>query len=109
MTTKEQFKEIGLNVDVLRGNAAIEWLAEHTTIDTTDIKSLSASARLFITKYDEINSKQSGVASESIEGLSQSFTQSNKENMIWDEALSILGAKKLKSNVKFYPAKSKWR
>ena len=109
MITTEQFKEIGLDVDELMGNAAIEWLADNTIIDTTDITKLSASARLFITKYAEINGKQSGVASESIEGLSQSFATTNKEGMIWDEAISILGASKLKSNVKFYSAKSKWR
>ena len=108
MITTAQFKEIGLNVDELTGNAAIEWLADNTTVDTTDITKLSASAKLFITKYAEINSKQSGVASESIEGLSQSFVTTNKESMIFDEAISILGARKLKCNAKFYPAQSKW-
>ena len=108
MTTAQQFKEIGLNVDELTGNAAIEWLANNTTVDTTDITKLSASAKLFISKYAEITKKRSGVASQSIEGLSQSFAQTNKEDMLWDEAISILGKNKLKSNVTFYPAQSKW-
>ena len=108
MITKAQFKQIGLEIDEITGNAAIEWIADHTTIDTTDISNLSASAKLFIKKYGEINEKISGVASESIEGLSQSYVTTNKENMLYDEAISILGISKMKSNVKFYSAKSKW-
>lgn len=108
MITQKQFNEIGLNVDELVGNAAIEWIAAHTNIDTTDITKLSASAKLFITKFAEISKIRSGVSSQSIEGLSQSFSQSNKEALIWDNAITLLGDK-LKSNVKFIPAQNRWR
>lgn len=108
MTTAEQFNTIGIKVDVLTGNAAIEWLAANTTVDTTDIMKLSASARLFIAKYAEIMNRRSGVVSQNIEGLSQTFSQADKNKMLWDEAISILGVSQLKSNVKFYPANSKW-
>ena len=108
MITKQQFDEIGLSVDELIGNAALEWIAENTTIDTTDITKLSASAKLFIKKFAEINKGSSKVASQSIEGLSQSFVQTKNEDLIWDSAISLLGDK-VKSRVKFVTATKKWR
>lgn len=107
MITQEQFKEIGLDVDVLVGNAAIEWIAANTTIDIADITTLSASARLFIKKYCELDEKPLGVASESIEGLSQSFQQDSGEDAIWDLAQKYLG-QDLKSRVRFVTAQRKW-
>lgn len=108
MITQEQFKAIGLDVDELTGNAAIEWIAAKTTIDTTDITKLSASARLFIKKYAEIDGIPSGVASENIEGLSQSFNQTKSEDLIWDIARKYIG-QYLKSGIKFIPAQNRWR
>lgn len=107
MITKQQFEEIGLDVDMLTGNAAIEWIAANTTIETADITTLSASARLFIKKYCELDQKPIGVASESIEGLSQSFNQENGENAIWDLAEKYLSPH-LKSRVRFVTAQRKW-
>lgn len=107
MITQEQFKELGVEVDVLAGNAAIEWIADNTTIDTTDITTLSASARLFIKKYCELDQKPIGIASESIEGLSQSFQQDSGEEAIWDLAQKYIG-QHLKSRVSFITAQRKW-
>lgn len=106
--TTEQFKSIGLDIDELMGNAAIEWLQDNTTIDTSDITMLSASAKLFIRKFAEINGLNSGVSSESIEGMSQSYNQSKKEDMIWDLANSLLSGN-LKSRVRFVTAQRKWQ
>lgn len=108
MITQEQFKELGLDVDVLTGNAAIEWIAANTTIDTTEITTLSASARLFVKKYCELDQNPLGVASESIEGLSQSFhKQDSGEDAIWDLAQKYIG-QFLQSRVRFVTAKKKW-
>lgn len=106
--TTEQFKSIGLDIDELMGNAAIEWLQDNTTIDTSDITMLSASAKLFIRKFAEINGLNSGVSSESIEGMSQSYNQTKKEDMIWDLANSLLSGN-LKSRVRFVTAQRKWQ
>ena len=112
--TAEQIKSLNLDIEatdsksVLMVESAIEWLTEHTTIDTSDITTLSASARLFISKYCEITDIQSGVASQSIEGLSQSFKSDNVDKMIWDTAYNLLGSK-VESPVRFVSAKKRWR
>ena len=105
--TAEQFKEIGLNVDEINGNAALEWIEKHTTIDINDVTKLSASAKLFIRKYDEIYSMRSGVSSQSIEGLSQSFNSGGQSALVWQAAEDLLGDY-LKARVSFVPATSRW-
>lgn len=112
--TSQQIESLNLDIDtsdskaVLTAEAALEWIADNTTIDTTDIDNLPAAAKLFISKFCEVNSLQSGVASESIEGLSQSFSTGNNSTMIWDIANSLLSAY-LKSRVRFVGAERKWR
>lgn len=113
MLTNKQIESlnIGINTEdptaVLQAQAAIEWLADHTKINTTQIEKLPACAKLFIVKFCEINNLQSGVASESIEGLSQSFNTSDKESMLWDIANTLLGSY-LISRVRFVVAQDKW-
>ena len=113
MLTKEQIESLGLGITiddkaVLIINAAFEFIAENTTIDTTDLANLPACARLFTIKYTEISNMQIGVQSESIEGLSQTFSQTSNENMLWDTANALLGGY-LKSRVRFVTAERKWK
>ena len=103
----EQFKEIGLDVDEITGGAAVEWLTEHTTVDTSDITKLSASAKLFIKKFAELNNVQSGVSSESIQGLSQSYDTSDKSALIWQYANELLSGY-IKSSITFVPAQRRF-
>lgn len=112
--TAEQIASLELGVDtsdartVLTINAALEWIAENTTIDVEDLESLPSCAKLFMIKYVEIASMQSGVTSESIEGLSQSFGSGSKTNLIWDAATDLLGGY-VKSRIRFVPAERKWK
>lgn len=114
MITLEQFKAQNINIkDALIGNAALEFIAENTTlkVDLNDAKTLEAlpfTAKVFITKYCEVVSPSSAVASESIEGLSLSFRSGAKSDMIWDLADALLGDY-LKGRVTFVAASSKWR
>ena len=70
MITKEQFKAQGITVsNDLIGNAALEWLKKNTTlpIDLNEVAVLDAlpfSAKLFISKYDEIISAQDEICKE---------------------------------------------
>ena len=111
--TAEQIANLNLGIDtsdaraVLTVNAAIEWLTENTTIDTKDLEHLPSCAKLFMIKYIEIANMQSGVTSESIEGLSQSFRSGSHTNLIWDTASDLLGAY-LKSQIRFVAAERKW-
>lgn len=112
MLTAEQIAALNLGVDtdaktVITINAALEWIQDHTTIDTSDIDKLPACAKLFMIKFAEIGNMQSGVSSESIEGLSLSYGD-NKSGMIWDAAYELLGAY-VKSPVRFVAAENRWR
>ncbi len=112
MTSKE-IQGLNLGIDesdskaVLSVETAIEWLAENTTLDMTDLENLPAAARLFISKFCEITSLQSGVSSESIESLSQTFTQTSKNDMIWDIAETLLGDY-IKCKIRFVAAERKF-
>lgn len=114
MITLEQFKELGITVsNELTGNAALEFISDKTTLtvdlnDVETIKALPFSAKLFISKYDEVISTSTVVASESIEELSQSFKTGDKSAMIWDLANSLLGDY-LKGRIKFVAATQRWK
>lgn len=92
--------------------SGIEWLNRNTTLDIDlnndkELKALSASVKLFLIKFFDIQMLEIGVTSESIEGLSQSFSQEKKEDMIWDNAYTLLGDI-VKSRVRFVTAQKKW-
>ena len=114
MITKAQFKEHGISIsDEIIANAALEYIAENTTltVDLNDVATLEAlpfTAKAFISKYEEAVSASSVVASESIEGLSQSYKTGDKTNLIWDLANSLLG-NYLKGRIQFISAKNRWR
>lgn len=100
-------------VEVLRAEAALDWLKQNTilTFDKADLESINAlpaSAKLFVIKYGETMRLQGGVSSQSIEGLSQSFdTSTSTGTLIWALANSLLQGY-IKSQVRVFPAKRKW-
>ena len=114
MITLEQFGEIGIAVsDALVGNAALEYIANNTTLkvdlnDVETVKALPFLAKLFITKFEEVDAASSVIASESIEGLSQSFKMSDKRALLDDLANTYLD-EWLKGKIKFYPATKRWK
>lgn len=114
MLTKEQIESLKLGIApiddraILTISAGIEWIAQNTTIDTADLENLPASAKLFLTKYFDIQRIKAGVTSQSIEGLSQSFDTSDKSAMIWQFAEELLSGY-LKSRVQFISAQKRWR
>lgn len=95
----------------LHAEAALDWMNENTTleIDKTDIstiEALPACAKLFTVKFAEVVAMRDGVSSQSIEGLSMSFS-SDKSEIILQLAKTLLGAY-LKSQVRIYPARRRW-
>lgn len=114
MITAEQFKEIEIPVKShIIGNAALEWLKKNTTLeinmdDIEAVKALPSSAKLFILKFDEIMRSPSVVSSQSIEGLSQSFNQTDKGTLIWQLAEELL-SDYLVRRIRFVAATRKWR
>lgn len=94
------------NSTLLR-DSAILWIKSNTTIPIDD--PLPANVELFIEKYKELFSLRAGVASESISGLSQSFTAGNASSLLRRYAAELLGEDCLTfSDVKAFPALDKW-
>lgn len=96
----------------LKAEAALDWMAEHTTLkfdkgNADTIVALPACAKLFVCKYVDILSLKTGVSSQSIEGLSMSFDTTDKTALIWQLANSLLGGY-MKSQVSFVQAKRRW-
>lgn len=94
-------------------NSALEWLEEHTTLSfdkdsIESVKALTASAKLFIVKCTEILSKNEDVTSESIAGMSKSYSGKSVETLMLNNAKQLL-RKYLKPNVKYHPCKKRWR
>ena len=117
--TVDELKELGLPIAAtdtacLYVGSAIDWLIENTTLDIDkdnlqdSIKALPDGAKLFICRYmDVMETGGNGVASESIGGMSQSFTTESKTTLLWQLARGLIGAY-LKSQIHSVPNVSKW-
>lgn len=97
---------------VLRAEAALDWMLEHTTLEfdkanKESINALPACAKLFVEQYSDVMKRRVGVASQSIEGLSQSFSTTDKSTELLQIAHSLLGTY-LKSPVRVIPARRRW-
>ena len=95
------------NKEELFVSSALEWLKENTTINLEDEEDLPYSVKLFVFKYVEIMESNGTVASESIAGMSQSFTAKALQDQIWELAHALLGPW-LKSQVVFKTSTRKW-
>lgn len=117
--TKQQIELLRLGIApiddrvILHCEAGLEWVKENTTLEfdmnkDEDIKALPSCVRLFLVKFNEVQAVSEGIASESIEGLSQSFTTGDKSALIWQIAEELLSPY-LKSRVRFVTAQRRWR
>ncbi len=115
--TAEQLESLELDIPINARSkiiieSAFEWLKENTILefDTQTGKGVSelpACVKLFIIKFYDVQMLSTGVTSESIEGLSQSFDTTDKNTLIWQIAESLLYPY-LKSRVRFVSASKKW-
>jgi len=111
--TKQELTNLNLGLTInaqteIMLNAGVEWLENNTTIDITNIEKFPSGAKLFLIKFCDIQKMQTGVSSESIEGLSLSFDTSNKSDMLWQLADELLGSY-LKGRVRFVAASGRWK
>ena len=117
MITASQFLELGIPLTgsgaeaELKAHAALEWIADKTTLDVDpedyeSVKNLPAMAKLFVGKYAEVISLKPGVTSQSIEGLSMSFDTADKGAILWQLASTMLG--RYLRQVRVFPAKRRW-
>lgn len=117
--TVEELKALKLPLEAnentaLYVGAAIDWLLDNTTlvIDksnlTDSVAALPDGAKLFICRYYDIMSVDGTVTSESIGGMSQSFSTAHKSSLLYSAASELIG-KYLKGMVRSVPNVSKWK
>lgn len=113
MTTSD-FIDAGIEIDdtpraLLYAESAIDWIERNTTlvVDRTNLSALPAGAKLFIVEYGETMSSNATVTSESLGGMSQSFSSESRNNLLYDLAFVYI-ADYMKSQVEFIAAKSRW-
>ena len=94
-------------ITLLMADSSLDWIKEHTSLDVTFPEKMPPGAKLFVLKYIDVMSQDTGVTSESIAGMSQSFDTSEKENLLMQYARNLMG-QYLNSDVHFVPAKSRW-
>lgn len=112
--TASEFTSAGITVEdtpiaVLYAEAALDWIASNTTIvvDKANLSLLPAAAKLFVMRYGDFLSTDATVTSESLGGMSQSFSNEAKYSSIDDLAYDLLGSY-MKSQVSFFPAVDRW-
>lgn len=112
--TIEEWKEAGFSITdtSLYLDAGLEWLEEHTTIQLEEytvetIKALPSKAKLFLLNFSEIMQRETGIVSESIAGMSQTFQEQGKDALIWNVAKTLLKGQ-LKSTITVLPARKRW-
>lgn len=116
--TVEDIKNCGIPIigkdteTLLMVQSGIEWLQQNTTfkIDMDNIEtiaSLPGGAKLFILKFCDLMNKSDNVISESIGGMSQSFSSENKSEFITNIAKQLIKPY-LKSDFKFISAGKRW-
>jgi len=116
--TVEDIKNCGIPINnkssetLLQIQSGLEWLQENTTLkidmnNTDTIASLPSGAKLFILKFCDLVNQSDNVTSESIAGMSQSFSSGNKSDLLTDIAEQLIQPY-LKSSFKFVSARKRW-
>lgn len=119
MVTDEQVAILRLGIQPIDDRlcmiveSGLLWVIKNTTLNfqidkDEDLERLPANVRLFIVKYAEIMKLRSGVSSESISNLSQSFDTTDKNTLLWEVAEELL-SDVLKSRATFVGARNRWR
>lgn len=117
--TVEDLKALDLPIEAnaetaLYTESAIDWVNSNTTLKidkadlVTSVTALPAGAKLFLCKYYEVMvTGGTGISSESIDGMSQSFSTESKKTLLWQLASELLNGY-LKGQVHCCPNVSKW-
>lgn len=112
MITADQLVQAGIfpeadGQDCLWAESGLGWLKAHTTLplDKLTLEELPAGAKLFLQKYADVM-ENGGIASESIEGLSQSFTGEDTQSLLLALAQNLLP--EWFTAVKFVPRQQQW-
>ena len=97
--------DAGISVMV---EAALDWVDEHTTLEIDREAEIPSNVKLFVMKYCELMSQTAGVASESLGGMSQSFSTGGAGSVLSDIATQLFGSA-YKGRNRFVTAVGRWK
>ena len=88
---------------------ALDWVEQNTTLEFDRENELPPNVKLFTIKFCDLMSQNAGVASESLGGMSQSFTTSSgMASLLHDLAAQLFGSA-YKGRNRFIGATSRWK
>ena len=90
-------------------DSAIEWIMANTTLDIAPDRELPSNAKLFVIKFCDMMSVSGGVTSESLGGMSQSFSTSGGSGFLLADLASQLFGEDYKGRNRFVSSKSRWK
>lgn len=111
--TVDELNKLGLPVNITNPETAIivesslEWITQNTTLKLDLEKELPANVKLFIMKYCDVFNMGVGVTSESIAGMSQSFSNDGTTILLRQYASELLSP--YFSSGKFIPSSRRWK
>jgi len=90
--------------------SSLDWVAQNTTLKLDLTKELPSNVKLFAIKYCELMNQSVGVSSESLGGMSQSFSVTTGEigKILADLAAQLFGSA-YKGRNRFVPAVNRWK
>lgn len=89
---------------------ALDWVEEHTTLQIDREAELPSNVKLFVIKFCDLMSQTAGVTSESLGGMSQSFSTSSGIGFAaLSELASQLFGSAYKGRNRFVTARSRWK
>lgn len=88
---------------------ALDWVKENTTIKIDPDKELPSNVKLFVIKFCELLTPTVGVASESLGGMSQSFSTSGGTGLLVADLATQLFGSAYKGRNRFVSAVSRWK
>lgn len=89
-------------------DSALEWIKTNTTLVLDESAELPSNVKLFVIKYCDLMTQTVGVASESLGGMSQSFSTSGAGFALADLATQLFGSA-YKGRNRFITAQSRWK
>ena len=111
--TVEELSALGLPLDMkdaenaLAVESGLAWIAQNTTFVRQEGEELPANVKLFLLKFAETITQNGTVASESLGGMSQSFSTKEAGSLLRQYASELLG-EWYKGGARFVPAVGKW-
>jgi len=110
--TKDDIAGLGLpleldDVTVLAVESGLEWIEQNTTLELDLTQPLPGNVKLFLVKFAGVVTADERVTSESVGGLSQSFSTETSAALIRRYASELLGG--YYSAVRFVTATRRWK